>query len=97
MPKTAKAKKKISKPKKDNSTTVKKDSEAKPHSDAAIGKVKQNIKEPKSETSKKATKPVKLSRPKKVEEPKKVEKEESVVDQVQHTSDIRASNDPRNK
>ena len=40
---------------------------------------------------------MKLSRPKKVEDSKKVEKEELVVDQPQHSGDIRASNDPRNK
>ena len=90
-------KKKISKPKKDNKPVGKKDSEAKLQADAAAGKVNETNKESKSETSKKATKPVKLSRPKKVEEPKKVEKEESVLDQTQHAGDIRASNDPRNK
>ena len=90
-------KKKISKPKKDTSTSAKKGSEAKLQTDAAVGKVKENKKEPKSGINKKATKPVKLSRPKKVEEPKKVEKVESVVDQTQHKGDIRASNDPRNR
>ena len=90
-------KKKISKPKKDNKPSAKKDSEVKLQAVAAAGKVNETKKESKSETSKKATKPVKLSRPKKVEEPKKVEKEESVLDQTQHAGDIRASNDPRNK
>ena len=90
-------KKKISKPKKDNTNAAKKDSETKLQAGVAIGKVKETKKESKSEVSKKAAKPVKLSRPKKVEEPKKVEKEESVVNQPQHTGDIRASNDPRNK
>ncbi len=90
-------KKKISKPKKDNKPVAKKDSEAKLQADAAAGKINEIKKESKSETSKKATKPVKLSRPKKVEEPKKVEKEESVLDQTQHAGDTRASNDPRNK
>ena len=90
-------KKKISKPKKDTSTFPKNGSEAKLQADAAVGKVKENKKEPKSEISKKTAKPVKLSRPKKVEEPKKVEKEESVLDQTQHAGDTRASNDPRNK
>ena len=90
-------KKKISKPKKDNTNAPKKDSETKLQAGVAIGKVKETKKESKSEVSKKAAKPVKLSRPKKVEEPKKVEKEESVVNQPQHTGDIRASNDPRNK
>ena len=84
------AKKKISKPKKDNTPAANKASEA-------IGKVKETKKESKSEVSKKAAKPVKLSRPKKVEEPKKVEKEESVLVQTQHAGDTRASNDPRNK
>ena len=91
-------KKKISKPKKDNSSTTKKESYAEPHTDATIGKVKENKKEHKSEISKKASKPVKLSRPKKVEEPKKkFEKEESVGNKTQYSGDIRASNDPRNK
>ena len=90
-------KKKISKPKKDNTNLAKKDSETKLQAGVAIGKVKETKKESKSEAIKKAAKPVKLSRPKKVEESKKVEKEESVVDQSQHTGDIRASNDPRNK
>ena len=88
---------KISKPKKDNTPAAKKDSEAKLQAGVAIGKVKETKKESKSKVTKKVAKPVKLSRPKKVEEPKKVEKEESVVDQTQHAGDIRASNDPRNK
>ena len=88
---------KISKPKKDNTPAAKKDSEAKLQAGVAIGKVKETKKESKSKVTKKVAKPVKLSRPKKVEEPKKVEKEESVVDQKQHAGDIRASNDPRNK
>ena len=88
---------KISKPKKDNTPAAKKDSEAKLQAGVAIGKVKETKKESKSKVTKKVAKPVKLSRPKKVEESKKVEKEESVVDQTQHAGDIRASNDPRNK
>ena len=88
---------KISKPKKDNTPAAKKDSEAKLQAGVAIGKVKETKKESKSKVTKKVAKPVKLSRPKKVEEPKKVKKEESVVDQTQHAGDIRASNDPRNK
>ena len=88
---------KISKPKKDNTPAAKKDSEAKLQAGVAIGKVKETKKESKSQVTKKVAKPVKLSRPKKVEEPKKVEKEESVVDQTEHAGDIRASNDPRNK
>ena len=88
---------KISKPKKDNTPAAKKDSEAKLQAGVAIGKVKETKKESKSKVTKKDAKPVKLSRPKKVEESKKVEKEESVVDQTQHAGDIRASNDPRNK
>ncbi len=88
---------KISKPKKDNTPAAKKDSEAKLQGGVAIGKVKETKKESKSKVTKKVAKPVKLSRPKKVEESKKVEKEESVVDQTQHAGDIRASNDPRNK
>ena len=88
---------KISKPKKDNTPAAKKDSEAKLQAGVAIGKVKETKKESKSKVTKKDAKPVKLSRPKKVEEPKKVKKEESVVDQTQHAGDIRASNDPRNK
>ena len=89
-------KKKISKPKKDNATAAKKDTDAKLQAGVAIDKVKETKKESKSEASKKAAKPVKLSRPKKVEEPKKVEKEKSALDQ-KHAGDIRASNDPRNK
>ena len=88
---------KISKPKKDNTPAAKKDSEAKLQAGVAIGKVKETKKESKSKVTKKVAKPVKLSRPKKVEESKKGEKEESVVDQTQHAGDIRASNDPRNK
>ena len=89
-------KKKISKPKNDNSTSAKKDSEAKLQAGVAIGKVKESKKESKSVVSKKTDTPVKLSRPKKVKESKNVEKEESVTEKTQHSSDIRASNDPRN-
>ena len=92
-----KTKKKISKPKRDSSTTAKKGSERKLQAEKSIDKVKEVKKETRSQVGSKTVKPVKLSRPKKDKEPDIIEKEEKVEKQTQHTGDIRASNDPRNK
>ena len=92
-----KTKKKISKPKRDSSTTAKKGSEGKLQAEKSIDKVKEVKKETRSQVGSKTVKPVKLSRPKKDKEPDIIEKEEKVEKQTQHTGDLRASNDPRNK
>ena len=92
-----KTKKKISKPKRDSSTIAKKGSERKLQAEKSIDKVKEVKKETRSQVGSKTVKPVKLSRPKKDKEPDIIEKEEKVEKQTQHTGDIRASNDPRNK
>ena len=92
-----KTKKKISKPKRDSSTIAKKGSEGKLQAEKSIDKVKEVKKETRSQVGSKTVKPVKLSRPKKDKEPDIIEKEEKVEKQTQHTGDLRASNDPRNK
>ena len=92
-----KTKKKISKPKRDSSTTAKKVSEGKLQAEKSIDKVKEVKKETRSQVGSKTVKPVKLSRPKKDKEPDIIEKKEKVEKQTQHTGDLRASNDPRNK
>ena len=92
-----KTKKKISKPKRDSSTVAKKGSEGKLQTEKSIDKVKEVKKETRSQVGSKTVKPVKLSRPKKDKEPDIIEKEEKVEKQTQHTDDLRASNDPRNK
>ena len=92
-----KTKKKISKPKRDSSTIAKKGSEGKLQAEKSIDKVKEVKKETRSQVGSKTVKPVKLSRPKKDKEPDIIEKEEKVEKQTQHTDDLRASNDPRNK
>ena len=92
-----KTKKKISKPKRDSSTTAKKGSEGKLQAEKSIDKVKEVKKETRSQVGSKTVKPVKLSRPKKDKEPDIIEKKEKVEKQTQHTGDLRASNDPRNK
>ena len=92
-----KTKKKISKPKRDSSTVAKKGSEGKLQAEKSIDKVKEVKKETRSQVGSKTVKPVKLSRPKKDKEPDIIEKEEKVEKQTQHTGDLRASNDPRNK
>ena len=92
-----KTKKKISKPKRDSSTVAKKGSEGKLQAEKSIDKVKEVKKETRSQVGSKTVKPVKLSRPKKDKEPDIIEKEEKVEKQTQHTDDLRASNDPRNK
>ena len=92
-----KTKKKISKPKRDSSTIAKKGSEGKLQAEKSIDKVKEVKKETRSQVGSKTVKPVKLSRPKKDKEPDIIEKKEKVEKQTQHTGDLRASNDPRNK
>ena len=92
-----KTKKKISKPKRDSSTVAKKGSEGKLQAEKSIDKVKEVKKETRSQVGSKTVKPVKLSRPKKDKEPDIIEKKEKVEKQTQHTGDLRASNDPRNK
>ena len=92
-----KTKKKISKPKRDSSTVAKKGSEGKLQTEKSIDKVKEVKKETRSQVGSKTVKPVKLSRPKKDKEPDIIEKKEKVEKQTQHTGDLRASNDPRNK
>ncbi len=92
-----KNKKKISKPKRDTSTIAKKGSEGKLQAEKSIDKVREVKKETRSQVGSKTVKPVKLSRPKKDKEPDIIEKEKKVEKQTQHTDDLRASNDPRNK
>ena len=94
---TEKPKKKISKPKRDNSNFAKKGSEGKFQAEKQVNKFKGTKKETRSQVGNKAVKPIKLSRPKKATESVKVEKKESAIKQTQHAGDVRASNDPRNK